>query len=94
MAALALSASAALAYDSRTAADPGYERRSDSMSFQDWVNARQRDGELGNRPSIPSGSGDYMYGTTPPERHLIATDGNPDGHCYVGGACPRCPEAS
>jgi hypothetical protein len=22
---------------------------------------------------------------------LIATDGNPDGHCYVGGVCPRCP---
>ncbi|HET6318747.1 MAG TPA: hypothetical protein VFG86_20020 [Chloroflexota bacterium] len=27
-------------------------------------------------------------------RHLIATDGNPDGHCLVGGACPRCPAAS
>src|SRR5262249_13076458 len=27
-------------------------------------------------------------------RHLIATDGNPDGHCYVHGTCPRCPEAS
>jgi hypothetical protein len=26
-------------------------------------------------------------------RHLIATDGNPDGHCRVGGACPRCPDA-
>jgi len=27
-------------------------------------------------------------------RHLLATDGNPDGHCLVGGACPRCPDAS
>ena len=26
-------------------------------------------------------------------RHLIATDGNPDGHCLVAGACPRCPAA-
>jgi hypothetical protein len=25
-------------------------------------------------------------------RRLIALDGNPDGHCYVGGACLRCPE--
>ena len=25
-------------------------------------------------------------------RHLIALDGNPDGHCFVNGACPRCPE--
>jgi hypothetical protein len=24
-------------------------------------------------------------------RHLIATDGNPDGHCLVDGSCPRCP---
>jgi hypothetical protein len=24
-------------------------------------------------------------------RHLIATDGNPDGHCQVAGVCPRCP---
>ncbi|MBV9359464.1 MAG: hypothetical protein JO023_28465 [Chloroflexi bacterium] len=24
-------------------------------------------------------------------RHLIATDGNPDGHCLVDGVCPRCP---
>jgi hypothetical protein len=24
-------------------------------------------------------------------RHLLATDGNPDGHCWVGGTCPRCP---
>ena len=27
-------------------------------------------------------------------RHLIATDGNPDGHCFVAGICPRCPETS
>jgi hypothetical protein len=27
-------------------------------------------------------------------RHLIATDGNPDGHCQVGGTCPRCPEVA
>jgi len=27
-------------------------------------------------------------------RHLLATDGNPDGHCLVGGACPRCPDAT
>jgi hypothetical protein len=26
-------------------------------------------------------------------RHLIATDGNPDGHCFVNGVCPRCPSA-
>jgi hypothetical protein len=26
-------------------------------------------------------------------QHLISVDGNPDGHCQVGGACPRCPEA-
>jgi hypothetical protein len=26
-------------------------------------------------------------------RLLMATDGNPDGHCLVEGACPRCPEA-
>ncbi|HET6315307.1 MAG TPA: hypothetical protein VFG86_02535 [Chloroflexota bacterium] len=25
-------------------------------------------------------------------RQLAALDGNPDGHCLVGGACPRCPE--
>ena len=25
-------------------------------------------------------------------RHLMATDGNPDGHCQVAGVCPRCPE--
>jgi hypothetical protein len=25
-------------------------------------------------------------------QHLIALDGNPDGHCFVGGACLRCPE--
>jgi hypothetical protein len=31
-----------------------------------------------------------------PEAHcdlgqrLIATDGNPDGHCLINGACPRC----
>jgi hypothetical protein len=24
-------------------------------------------------------------------RHLLATDGNPDGHCHVAGVCPRCP---
>ena len=27
-------------------------------------------------------------------KHLIATDGNPDGHCLVGGVCPRCPNAT
>jgi hypothetical protein len=27
-------------------------------------------------------------------RHLLATDGNPDGHCLVGGTCPRCPDAN
>jgi len=27
-------------------------------------------------------------------RHLLATDGHPDGHCYVDGTCQRCPEAS
>jgi len=27
-------------------------------------------------------------------RHLIATDGNPDGHCLVGGTCLRCPPAA
>ena len=27
-------------------------------------------------------------------QHLIATDGNPDGHCRVAGACPRCPETT
>lgn len=26
-------------------------------------------------------------------RHLLASDGNPDGHCRVGGVCPRCPDA-
>ena len=25
-------------------------------------------------------------------RHLIATDGNPDGHCQVAGICLRCPQ--
>jgi hypothetical protein len=25
-------------------------------------------------------------------RHLMATDGNPDGHCQVAGVCPRCPQ--
>jgi hypothetical protein len=24
-------------------------------------------------------------------RNLIATGGNPDGHCQVAGVCPRCP---
>ena len=23
-------------------------------------------------------------------RRLIAADGNPDGHCLIGGVCPRC----
>jgi hypothetical protein len=27
-------------------------------------------------------------------RHLLATDGNPDGHYLVGGTCPRCPNVS
>ena len=27
-------------------------------------------------------------------RHLLASDGNPDGHCLVGGFCPRCVGAS
>lgn len=27
-------------------------------------------------------------------RHLLATDGNPDGHCLVGGTCPRCLDAT
>jgi hypothetical protein len=27
-------------------------------------------------------------------RHLIATDGNPDGHCLVQGVCPRCPASA
>ena len=27
-------------------------------------------------------------------RHLLASDGNPDGHCRVGGVCPRCPAAT
>jgi hypothetical protein len=27
-------------------------------------------------------------------RHLLATDGNPDGHCHVAGVCPRCPDTS
>ena len=27
-------------------------------------------------------------------RHLIAIDGNPDGHCQVAGVCPRCPAAT
>jgi hypothetical protein len=27
-------------------------------------------------------------------RHLLATDGNPDGHCRVAGVCPRCPDTS
>jgi hypothetical protein len=27
-------------------------------------------------------------------RHLLASDGNPDGHCRVGGVCPRCPVAT
>jgi hypothetical protein len=27
-------------------------------------------------------------------QHLISLDGNPDGHCQVGGACPRCPDAT
>ena len=27
-------------------------------------------------------------------RHLLASDGNPDGHCRVAGACPRCPNAT
>jgi hypothetical protein len=26
-------------------------------------------------------------------RRLIATDGNPDGHCLIGGVCPRCEQA-
>jgi hypothetical protein len=26
-------------------------------------------------------------------RRLIATDGNPDGHCLIGGTCPRCEQA-
>jgi hypothetical protein len=26
-------------------------------------------------------------------KHLIAVDGNPDGHCLVGDVCPRCEEA-
>ena len=27
-------------------------------------------------------------------RHLITSDGNPDGHCRVAGACPRCVAAT
>lgn len=27
-------------------------------------------------------------------RHLITSDGNPDGHCHVTGACPRCVAAT
>ena len=27
-------------------------------------------------------------------RRLMATDGNPDGHCLMSGACPRCQEAA
>jgi hypothetical protein len=27
-------------------------------------------------------------------RHLLATDGNPDGHCRVAGVCPRCPDTA
>jgi hypothetical protein len=27
-------------------------------------------------------------------RRLIATDGNPDGHCLIGGICPRCDQAA
>jgi len=27
-------------------------------------------------------------------RRLIATDGNPDGHCLIGGVCPRCDQAA
>src|SRR5438067_13199786 len=55
--ALALGASATYGHDSyRTAGtttDPGYGRESDSMSFQDWVNQRQREGALGNMPVAP-----------------------------------------
>ena len=25
-------------------------------------------------------------------RHLMATDGNPDGHCQAAGVCLRCPQ--
>ena len=27
-------------------------------------------------------------------RHLLASDGNPEGHCRVAGTCPRCPEGT
>ena len=27
-------------------------------------------------------------------RRLIAADGNPDGHCLIGGVCPRCEQAA
>ena len=27
-------------------------------------------------------------------RRLLASDGNPDGHCRVAGACPRCAEGT
>jgi hypothetical protein len=27
-------------------------------------------------------------------RHLLASDGNPDGHCRVAGACLRCAEGT
>src|SRR4051794_14195424 len=55
--ALALGASAAYGHDSYRAAspmtDPGYGRLSNSMSFQDWINQRQREGTLGNMPVAP-----------------------------------------
>jgi hypothetical protein len=27
-------------------------------------------------------------------RRLMAADGNPDGHCLIGGVCPRCEQAA
>jgi hypothetical protein len=65
--ALAMSAGAATAYDndiagSRTT-DPGYSSRSGPVSFQDWINERQREGTLGNMPVRPYGRDDYVRGT-------------------------------
>jgi hypothetical protein len=65
--ALAVSAGAASAYDSVVAAgsttDPGYGRQAGEMSYQDWINQRQREGTLGNMPVRPYGRDAYVRGT-------------------------------
>ena len=72
--ALALSVSSAYGDDNHrtagTTVDPGNGLMTDGMSFQDWINLRQREGTLGNMPVRPYGRDDYVLGSPT----LIITD--------------------